>query len=59
MHDATEPAGAMFVAQDSCHVLVGIAGMDDQRQSGAPRRLDVDAQTLLLFLLALDRVVIV
>jgi hypothetical protein len=48
MDDARERALVVLLAQDGDDVLVGIAGMDDERQAGAPRRLDVSAETALL-----------
>jgi hypothetical protein len=37
----------VFVGQDAGHVLIGVAGMDDQRQAGATRGLDMEAQAVL------------
>ena len=48
MHDAGKCAFRMFLGQDAGHVVIGVAGMDDQRQAGAARRLDMDAQAVLL-----------
>jgi hypothetical protein len=35
---------AIAFGQDTLHVLIGGAGMDDQRQAGFLRRLDMQAQ---------------
>jgi hypothetical protein len=49
----------VFLAQDARHVVVGVAGMDDQRQPGPARRLDMDAQAFLLHGGAVGGVVVV
>ncbi len=59
VHDASVGAGAAFLGQDCRHVVIGVAGVDDQRQAGLARGLDVDAQALLLHGLALGGVVVV
>ena len=37
-----------FLGQDAGRVVVGVAGVDDQRQAGLARRLDVLAENVLL-----------
>ena len=49
----------MFFGQDPGDVVVGGAGMDDQRQAGLARRLDMDAQAGLLHRGAVGGVVVV
>ena len=44
---------------DPGHVVVGVAGVDDERQAGGARGLDVDAETFLLHCLRLGGVVVV
>ena len=59
MHDAIIGAVCMFLGEDAGHVLVGVAGMDDQRQAGFARGGDMDAQAVLLHRLAVGGVVII
>ncbi len=59
MHDAGIGSGAVFLGQDAGHVVVGVAGMDDQGQAGLARGLDMNAQAVLLDRLAVGGVVIV
>ncbi len=37
-----------FLAQDPRDIVIGVAGMDDQRQAALPRRRDMGAEDLLL-----------
>ena len=48
MQHGREGALPRFLLQDARHVVVGLARMDDQRQSGLARRRDVVAEALLL-----------
>jgi hypothetical protein len=59
VHDAGVGARAVFLGQDAGHVLIGVAGMDDERQARLARGRDVDAQALLLHLGAVGGVVVV
>ena len=49
----------MFFGQNPRHVLVGIAGMDDERQAGLARCLDMQAQAFLLNIGRLAGVVVI
>jgi hypothetical protein len=59
MHHAGVGASAVFLGQDAGHVVIRVAGMDDERQACLARGGDVDAQALLLHLCAVGGVVIV
>ena len=48
MQHGREGALPGFLLEDARHVVVGLAGVDDQRQPGLARRRDVGAEALLL-----------
>ena len=59
MHDAGEGPGGVLLGEDAADVGVGVAGVDDQRQAGPARGLDVEAQALGLQRGGLGAVVVV
>ena len=59
MHHASIGPGAVLVRQNSGHIRIRIAGMDDQRQSGLAGGLDMNAKAFLLDILALGRVMVI
>ena len=59
MHHAGIGRVAVFLGQNTRHVVIGCAGVNDQRQAGALGRLDMDAQGLLLHFCAVGGIVIV
>src|SRR6056297_467334 len=48
MHHATVGTGAILVREDTGHIVIGVAGMDDEWKTGRARGLDMDAKALLL-----------
>ena len=59
MHHAGKRAFRVLFRQDTGHVVICIARMDDERQAGLPCGLDMQAQADLLHLGAVGGVVIV
>ena len=59
MQDGREGPLPHFVFQDPRRILVGFAGMDDQRQAGLPGRRDMAAKALRLGLRRAEVVVVV
>ena len=59
MKDAREAPFVHLLAQDLDHVLIGIAAVDDQRQTGRPGGRDMVAETLPLVLARAAVVVII
>ena len=48
MQHGREDALPCFLFEDARHIVVGVARMDDQRQTGFARRRDVAAKAALL-----------
>jgi hypothetical protein len=59
VHHAVIGAVAVFLAQDARHVVVGVAGMDDQRQPGFLCGGDMHPKAVFLHLGAVRGVVII
>ena len=59
MHDAGIRAFGVFLGQNAGHVVIGAAGVDDQRQAGFAGRRDMNAQALALHLGAVGGVVVI
>ena len=59
MQDGLEGALPHFLLEDRDHVLVGVAGMDDERQPGLARGRDMGAEDALLHVARAVVVVIV
>ena len=59
MHHASIGLRAIALGQNARHILIGGAGMDDQRQASFLRGLDMQAEADLLRLSALGRVMVI
>lgn len=59
MHHAAIGASAVFIGQNTRHVVICIAGMDDQWQARLARGVYVNAQAFLLYVLAVGGVMVI